>query len=35
MTLTNCLEYETEASGCSAKFTGANAGTSSIVQRRA
>jgi phospholipid/cholesterol/gamma-HCH transport system substrate-binding protein len=29
-TLTNCLEYETEASGCSAKFTGANAGASSI-----
>jgi ABC-type transporter Mla subunit MlaD len=30
-TLTNCLEYEsTEASGCSAKFTGRNAGTSSI-----
>jgi phospholipid/cholesterol/gamma-HCH transport system substrate-binding protein len=32
-TLTNCLEYEsTEASGCSAKFTGANAGTSSISE---
>jgi phospholipid/cholesterol/gamma-HCH transport system substrate-binding protein len=29
-TLTNCLEYEVEASGCSAKFTGPNAGTSSI-----
>ncbi|HEV7401060.1 MAG TPA: MlaD family protein [Solirubrobacterales bacterium] len=29
-TLTNCPEYELEASGCSAKFTGANAGTSSI-----
>jgi ABC-type transporter Mla subunit MlaD len=29
-TLTNCLEYELEASGCSAKFTGPNAGTSSI-----
>ncbi|HEY0392372.1 MAG TPA: MlaD family protein [Solirubrobacterales bacterium] len=29
-TLTNCLEYETEASGCSAKFTGVNAGASSI-----
>jgi phospholipid/cholesterol/gamma-HCH transport system substrate-binding protein len=32
-TLTNCLEYEsTEASGCSAKFTGPNAGTSSISE---
>jgi phospholipid/cholesterol/gamma-HCH transport system substrate-binding protein len=32
-TLTNCLEYEsTEASGCSAKFTGINAGTSSISE---
>jgi phospholipid/cholesterol/gamma-HCH transport system substrate-binding protein len=30
VTLTNCLEYETEASGCSAKFTGVNAGESSI-----
>jgi phospholipid/cholesterol/gamma-HCH transport system substrate-binding protein len=30
-TLTNCLEYETEASGCSAKFTGANAGASSLA----
>ncbi len=29
-TLTNCLEYEVEESGCSAKFTGPNAGTSSI-----
>jgi phospholipid/cholesterol/gamma-HCH transport system substrate-binding protein len=29
-TLTNCLEYELESSSCSAKFTGANAGTSSI-----
>jgi ABC-type transporter Mla subunit MlaD len=29
-TLTNCLEYQLEASGCSAKFTGENAGTSSI-----
>ena len=29
-TLTNCPEYELEASGCSAKFTGENAGTSSI-----
>jgi hypothetical protein len=29
-TLTNCLEYETEASGCSAKFTGTNAGASSL-----
>jgi ABC-type transporter Mla subunit MlaD len=29
-TLTNCPEYELEASGCSAKFTGPNAGTSSI-----
>ncbi|HEY2335599.1 MAG TPA: MlaD family protein [Solirubrobacterales bacterium] len=29
-TLTNCLEYEKEESGCSAKFTGSNAGTSSI-----
>ena len=30
VTLTNCLEYETEASGCSAKFTGRNASTSSL-----
>jgi ABC-type transporter Mla subunit MlaD len=29
-TLTNCPEYELEASGCSAKFTGGNAGASSI-----
>ena len=29
-TLTNCLEYERESSSCSAKFTGSNAGTSSI-----
>ncbi len=29
-TLTNCPEYELEASGCSSKFTGENAGTSSI-----
>ena len=29
-TLTNCLEYEVESSSCSAKFTGANAGTSAI-----
>jgi ABC-type transporter Mla subunit MlaD len=31
VTLTNCLEYETEASGCSAKFTGPSAGTSSLT----
>jgi ABC-type transporter Mla subunit MlaD len=31
-TLTNCLEYEKEESGCSAKFTGPNAGTSSIPE---
>jgi len=31
-TLTNCLEYEGEASGCSAKFTGPNAGASSIPE---
>lgn len=31
-TLTNCLEYELEESGCSAKFTGVNAGTSSIPE---
>jgi ABC-type transporter Mla subunit MlaD len=31
VTLTNCLEYETEASGCSAKFTGPNATTSSLT----
>jgi len=30
--LTNCLEYELESSGCSAKYTGANAGTSSISE---
>jgi ABC-type transporter Mla subunit MlaD len=30
-TLTNCLEYELEASGCSAKFTGPNASTSSLT----
>lgn len=30
VTLTNCLEYETEASGCSAKFTGPNASSSSL-----
>lgn len=30
VTLTNCLEYELESSSCSAKFTGPNAGTSSI-----
>jgi ABC-type transporter Mla subunit MlaD len=30
VTLTNCLEYEVEASGCSAKFTGVNANTSSL-----
>ncbi|HEY5708081.1 MAG TPA: MlaD family protein [Solirubrobacterales bacterium] len=31
VTLTNCIEYATtEASGCSAKFTGPNAGSSSI-----
>jgi ABC-type transporter Mla subunit MlaD len=29
-TLTNCLEYELESSSCSAKFTGVNAGTSSL-----
>jgi ABC-type transporter Mla subunit MlaD len=29
-TLTNCLEYELEASSCSAKFTGPNASTSSF-----
>jgi ABC-type transporter Mla subunit MlaD len=42
VTLTNCLEYETEASGCSAKFTGqfhAEAGASgaelsSLLERR-
>jgi phospholipid/cholesterol/gamma-HCH transport system substrate-binding protein len=31
-TLTNCLEYELEASGCSSKFTGAEAGTSAIPE---
>ncbi len=30
VTLTNCLEYEEESSSCSAKFTGPNAGTSSL-----
>jgi len=30
VTLTNCLEYELEESGCSANFTGTNAGTSSL-----
>lgn len=30
VTLTNCLEYELEQSGCSAKFTGAEAGQSSL-----
>ncbi len=30
-TLTNCLEYEVEASGCSAKFTGPNASTSALT----
>jgi phospholipid/cholesterol/gamma-HCH transport system substrate-binding protein len=30
VTLTNCLEYEPESSSCSAKFTGPNAGTSSL-----
>jgi phospholipid/cholesterol/gamma-HCH transport system substrate-binding protein len=30
VTLTNCLEYENESSSCSAKFTGPNAGTSSV-----
>jgi ABC-type transporter Mla subunit MlaD len=29
-TLTNCLEYELEASGCSAKFTGSEASSSSF-----
>jgi ABC-type transporter Mla subunit MlaD len=29
VTLTTCLEYELEASGCSAKFTGPNAGEAS------
>jgi phospholipid/cholesterol/gamma-HCH transport system substrate-binding protein len=33
VTLTNCLEYELESSSCSAKFTGANAGTSSVSSR--
>jgi len=31
VTLTNCLEYETETSGCSAKFTGPNASSSSLT----
>jgi phospholipid/cholesterol/gamma-HCH transport system substrate-binding protein len=30
VTLTNCLDYELEASGCSAKFTGPNAASASI-----
>jgi len=30
VTLTNCLEYELEASGCSAKFTGSFASSSSL-----
>jgi hypothetical protein len=30
VTLTNCLEYELEQSSCSAKFTGVNAGQSSL-----
>jgi len=30
-TLTNCLDYELEASGCSAKFTGQNAATSALT----
>jgi ABC-type transporter Mla subunit MlaD len=30
VTLTNCLEYEKESSSCSAKFTGLNAGASSL-----
>jgi phospholipid/cholesterol/gamma-HCH transport system substrate-binding protein len=33
VTLTNCLEYELESSSCSAKFTGTNAGTSSVSNR--
>lgn len=31
VTLTNCLEYETEASGCSAKFTGQFASSSALT----
>ncbi|HEU4943936.1 MAG TPA: MlaD family protein [Solirubrobacterales bacterium] len=31
VTLTNCLEYEREASGCSAKFTGPEAASSSLT----
>jgi phospholipid/cholesterol/gamma-HCH transport system substrate-binding protein len=31
VTLTNCLEYEREASGCSAKFTGPNASASALT----
>lgn len=31
VTLTNCLEYEVEASSCSAKFTGPNASTSALT----
>jgi phospholipid/cholesterol/gamma-HCH transport system substrate-binding protein len=31
VTLTNCLEYETESSGCSAKFSGPNASSSSLT----
>jgi len=30
-TLTNCLDYEQESSGCSAKFTGGNAGEASAT----
>jgi phospholipid/cholesterol/gamma-HCH transport system substrate-binding protein len=31
VTLTNCLEYETETSGCSAKFTGPGAAAASLT----
>lgn len=31
VSLTNCLEYETETSGCSAKFTGPGAAASSLT----
>ncbi|HEX4463756.1 MAG TPA: MlaD family protein [Solirubrobacterales bacterium] len=31
-TLTNCLEYELEESGCSANFTGVSAGSSSLSE---
>ncbi len=31
-TLTNCLEYELEESGCSANFTGASAGSSALPE---